>query len=162
PSRWPPRRDGASEAKGRQSSWFLRWKARSFPRRLPVYRGPAPPQGASDTPVTRRVLGATRPEVSPLRLQTRTRTRDRSGAPSDPKSGRVRLRERRTKRGLFHELDRDRRRNDAGPVSLVEKPAHRLAAARAVIQRPVVDVHADEPVRELPVHVAGILQGVGK
>src|SRR5262245_50357974 len=47
-----------------------------------------------------------------------------------------------------HQLHRHWRRDDARPVPLVQQPPHRLLAARAVVQGPVVDVHADEAVRQ--------------
>src|SRR5580704_19117608 len=49
---------------------------------------------------------------------------------------------------------------DAGLVAAIQQQLHRRAPAFAVAQRPLVDVHADELVREVRVHVAGKLQRV--
>src|SRR5690606_32762564 len=38
--------------------------------------------------------------------------------------------------------------------------ADRLAAARAVVERPVVDVHADELVRKVMIEITAVLQGI--
>src|SRR2546425_4286020 len=61
---------------------------------------------------------------------------------------------------LLHEIDLDPVRNYAGFVAAVEEELHGLAAARAVIERVVVDVHADESVRLRASEVAGVLHGV--
>src|SRR5262245_8599481 len=44
-------------------------------------------------------------------------------------------------RQSLDELDLDRRRDDAGTVALVEQTADGGAAALAVVERPVVDIH---------------------
>ena len=41
-----------------------------------------------------------------------------------------------------------------------QEPPDRLAAGIAVVERPVIHVHADELVREVDAHVAGVLQRV--
>ena len=46
-------------------------------------------------------------------------------------------------------------------VCLAEKPFNGGPAFLAVIQRPMIDIHADELIGQLPAHVPGILQGVG-
>src|SRR5579871_2335790 len=58
------------------------------------------------------------------------------------------------------EFHRRRRRNDARPVPFRQQALDRLPAARPVVQGPVVDVHADEAVRQGFVHVAGVPEGV--
>src|SRR5262245_50248642 len=52
--------------------------------------------------------------------------------------------------------------NHPGPMSFVEQFRHGLAAAWAVVQRPIVDVHAHELVREVPIHVTCIFQSVSQ
>ncbi len=51
-------------------------------------------------------------------------------------------------------------RNQSALKALAEKTADGFAAAFAVIERPVVDIHADEFVGEVAAHVAGVLQRV--
>ena len=58
------------------------------------------------------------------------------------------------------ELDVDRRRDQARVRGAGEQGADRLATLGAVIDRPVVDVHPDEPVGQGRVEVAGVLEGV--
>src|SRR5262245_37917308 len=60
------------------------------------------------------------------------------------------------------ELDGDGGGDDSGAMALVEQATHCLAAPRAVVERPVVDVHADETVRQLARHVASVAQGIGQ
>jgi hypothetical protein len=44
---------------------------------------------------------------------------------------------------------------------LAQKALDGRPALLAVIQRPMIDIHADELVRQFPAHVPGVLQGVG-
>jgi hypothetical protein len=63
-------------------------------------------------------------------------------------------------RRLFHELEFLFVGNQAAFVGLGEEAADGFAAFVAVIERPVVDIHADEFVGEVFAHVAGVLEGV--
>src|SRR6266540_5792337 len=51
-------------------------------------------------------------------------------------------------------------RNQPAFVSLAQEASYRLTPFAAVIQRPVVHVHPNEPVRQPVVHAAGELQRV--
>src|ERR1019366_3545687 len=51
-------------------------------------------------------------------------------------------------------------RKQAALERLAEKTADGFPALLAIIQRPVIDIHADEFVREVAAHVAGVLQRV--
>ena len=50
--------------------------------------------------------------------------------------------------------------DEAAGVGEVEEAADAFAAAFAVVEGPVVDIHADEFVGEVEAHVAGELKGV--
>ena len=58
------------------------------------------------------------------------------------------------------ELNFSRVRYQLRLSGLAEQPAHRLPACRAVVQRPLVDVHPHEPIGQGNSHVAGVVQGV--
>ena len=51
-------------------------------------------------------------------------------------------------------------RNQAALERLAQKTADGFPAPLAVVQRPVVDIHADKFVGEVAAHVAGVLQRV--
>ena len=53
-------------------------------------------------------------------------------------------------------------RNDAAIVAHIEQLADGFAAVFAVVERALVDVHADEVVGERGVEIAGELHGVGE
>src|SRR5687768_12351188 len=63
---------------------------------------------------------------------------------------------------LCHEFNLQRPWHEAGAMPFLQKPPHRLPAALAVVQRPVVDVHADELVRQIAVHVPRVLERVSQ
>src|SRR5262245_47295715 len=43
-----------------------------------------------------------------------------------------------------------------------EQALYRLLTAWAIVKRPIIHVHADEPVREAAIHVTRITQGIGE
>ena len=49
-------------------------------------------------------------------------------------------------------------RNQAALKCLDEEASDGFAAAFAVIQRPMVDIHTDEFIRKITAHVAGVLK----
>lgn len=51
--------------------------------------------------------------------------------------------------------------NQAPLVCLAEKTFNGGPAFLAIIERPMIDIHADELIREIPPHVPGVLQGMG-
>jgi hypothetical protein len=59
-----------------------------------------------------------------------------------------------------HELEIGYARDEAALVGQGEETADAFAAAIAVVEGPVVNVHADELVGEITAHVAGVLEGV--
>src|SRR5436305_1938885 len=71
-----------------------------------------------------------------------------------------RIRKRARPAASAHELDVDRTGDQARLGRSLEERAYGLAPPGAVIDGPIIDVHADEPVGELRLEVAGIPQGV--
>ena len=63
-------------------------------------------------------------------------------------------------RTLLHKLRHDQFRNHAGRVPFGQQASDGLAAAVAEIERPIVDVHADELVRLGAIQVAAVLQRI--
>ena len=61
---------------------------------------------------------------------------------------------------LAHEFEGLFVGDEGAGVGEVEEAADAFAAAFAVVEGPVVDVHADELVGEVEAHVAGELEGV--
>ena len=61
---------------------------------------------------------------------------------------------------LLHKLHVNGFGDDAGLVRLVQQSPDGFAATFAVVERPVIHVHADEFISERLIHVAGILQRV--
>ena len=60
------------------------------------------------------------------------------------------------------ELHSNAVRDDAGFMSFLEKKAYGIASALAVIEGPLVDVHADEGVGAVGVEAASVLHCVGE
>src|SRR5688572_2379473 len=63
-------------------------------------------------------------------------------------------------RAVGDELHGHGMRDDACPMSLVEKESHGIASSVAVIEGPLVDVHADKGVGPLRVEAACVLHRV--
>src|SRR5262245_60667052 len=61
---------------------------------------------------------------------------------------------------LHHELQFRPAGDESGLVRAAEKTPDGFAAFLAVVERPVIDVHAHEFVREFAAHVAGVLKSV--
>ena len=59
-----------------------------------------------------------------------------------------------------HEFKRRDRGNESGGGAAGQERCDRLAAAGAVVEGPVVDVHADEFIGEVAVEIAAELEGV--
>src|SRR5512145_2774375 len=62
----------------------------------------------------------------------------------------------RTDGSVVHKLDGDAFLDDAGAVASIEQLADGPAASLAVVERPVVDVHADESAGPLAVETSRI------
>jgi hypothetical protein len=62
---------------------------------------------------------------------------------------------------LMHEFQFRPAWDQSPLICLTEKALNGGPAFLAIIQRPMIDIHADELIGQLPAHVAGILQGVG-
>ncbi len=58
----------------------------------------------------------------------------------------------------LHKLHLNRRWDDASAMAFIEKPAEGFAATRAVVQGPLIHVHAHKLIGQSFVHVTGIAQ----
>ena len=59
-------------------------------------------------------------------------------------------------------LHRYRRRNNSRSMCFLQQSSDGFTAARPIIQRPVIDVHADETIGQALVHVPRIAKGISQ